>query len=203
MIGKPSKAKINGTLYIQPPAKTTVSICKGCGKEFTHKVSSKAKYCECWFYRSPKIKTNCIHCGKEYYKWSKSKSKYCNRNCYWNHLKISLRGDKSHLWKGGLTKKSKKIRSRADYKEWRESVFIRDGYSCQECSVVDYKNKNRTLNAHHIKSFSKHPELRIDINNGITLCLDCHQKKHPQRLSNFKAGKKRFDLVTSQTALQL
>jgi len=35
---------------------------------------------------------------------------------------------------------------------------------------------NKTLEADHIKAFSEYPELIYDINNGRTLCKECHKK---------------------------
>ena len=34
------------------------------------------------------------------------------------------------------------------------------------------------LHVHHIKSFDKFPELRTELENGITLCGDCHYEIH-------------------------
>ena len=36
--------------------------------------------------------------------------------------------------------------------------------------------KTVTLNADHIKPFAYFPELRFAIDNGRTLCVDCHKK---------------------------
>lgn len=71
---------------------------------------------------------------------------------------------------GNKTSEAKKIRTSIPYKEWRISVFQRDNYTCKICT-----KKGGKLNADHIKPFSLYPELRLDINNGRTLCIDCHK----------------------------
>lgn len=81
------------------------------------------------------------------------------------------KGEKSCSWKGGVTPLNKKIRKSFESKIWRLAVFERDTYTCQKCG--DKRGGN--LNAHHIKSFSQHPELRFDVDNGITYCEDCHE----------------------------
>ena len=65
-------------------------------------------------------------------------------------------------------------RNMPEYIEWRNAVYERDDYICQDCGAAGGK-----LNAHHIKEWSLHPELRFDVDNGITLCFDCHALKHP------------------------
>lgn len=96
-------------------------------------------------------------------------------------------GDKCAFWKGGISEDNEKIRKIMEYKDWRTSVYKRDDYTCQECKKVGGR-----LHAHHIKFFSKIiKENKIksiedaincmelwDINNGITLCVDCHKTMH-------------------------
>ena len=65
-------------------------------------------------------------------------------------------------------------RNMPEYIAWRAAVYERDDFTCQECG-----RRGVSLNAHHIKHWQHHPELRFDLSNGITLCEDCHAKKHP------------------------
>jgi hypothetical protein len=37
------------------------------------------------------------------------------------------------------------------------------------------------LVAHHFKSWDEFPELRLDVDNGITLCKPCHQSIHASK----------------------
>jgi hypothetical protein len=50
-------------------------------------------------------------------------------------------------------------------------VRARDG-KCVECGTAD------DLHAHHIKPKHSHPELKLDPNNGKTLCYRCHKREH-------------------------
>ena len=81
------------------------------------------------------------------------------------------KGAKCHFWKGGVAKKNDLIRHSLEYKQWREAVYKRDNYICVLCG---YKGGNK-LNADHIKRFSEYPTLRFNLDNGRTLCVDCHR----------------------------
>ena len=79
--------------------------------------------------------------------------------------------EKKKFWKGGIIAETKRIRKSFEIRLWREAVFARDDWTCQECRV-----RGGELNAHHIKSFAWFPELRTAIDNGVTLCKKCHLK---------------------------
>lgn len=55
---------------------------------------------------------------------------------------------------------------------WQRSVKERDNFTCQHCHTTTH------LHAHHVKPQAAFPELMHDINNGITLCRDCHLDEH-------------------------
>lgn len=76
-------------------------------------------------------------------------------------------------WRGGTSSERNRIQATKKYKEWRKAVYKRDGYKCVLCFVV---GNGKNLNADHIKSFKDYPELRTELSNGRTLCVDCHRK---------------------------
>lgn len=65
-----------------------------------------------------------------------------------------------------------------ELKEWRKKVFTRDKYICQECG------EKRNLQAHHLIGWAENEEARFDLNNGKTLCIDCHGKIHGKDFRN-------------------
>ena len=85
------------------------------------------------------------------------------------------RGEKSHLWKGGITSENNRIRTSLEYKLWRKSVFERDNWTCVWCKKRNGNGETIILNADHIKPFCDYPELRFAIDNGRTLCIGCHR----------------------------
>lgn len=83
------------------------------------------------------------------------------------------KGEKNTRWKGGVARKRSE-RFTIEYIYWRKAVYHRDNYTCQCCGV----HGSTDLNAHHIMNWKDNPDLRFDVNNGITLCESCHLLFH-------------------------
>lgn len=95
------------------------------------------------------------------------------------HAGVTPEGE-ALIWFGSKTppweRTNREIRNSQEYTEWRTKVFERDEYTCQHCKKVGVE-----LNAHHIKEFSKYPDKRFDIDNGLTLCVACHKEVHRKK----------------------
>lgn len=59
------------------------------------------------------------------------------------------------------------------HKQWSRSVKNLDSWKCR----VSNKECSGRLVAHHILTWKAHPELRYEVNNGITLCHFHHPRK--------------------------
>ena len=104
----------------------------------------------------------------------------------WNKGKRHLAGEKNPNWQGGITKLSSKIRSCFEYRQWRSDVFSRDDFTCQLCDMrggelnVDHFPISfaEIFHTNQIDSIEKALECEEfwNINNGRTLCVDCHKK---------------------------
>jgi hypothetical protein len=79
-------------------------------------------------------------------------------------------GERNGSWRGGISKLRDVLRKTKEYKSWYMSVLRRDEFKCTEC---DSKKK---LEIHHKKPVSLFPELRINMDNAVTLCRECHTK---------------------------
>lgn len=99
----------------------------------------------------------------------------------------SNKGENNPNWKNGqgITEINLIVRQLEKYKEWRFAVFQRDNFVCVQCGDI-----SKEINADHIKKFSdimrennitttEQAELCSelwDVNNGRTLCVECHRK---------------------------
>jgi hypothetical protein len=95
-------------------------------------------------------------------------------------MSVSSKGSKSFLWKGGISSDYHLQRSCVESKLWREAVIRRDNSTCIWCLKKSGWDKDEkikvVLHADHIKPFLNYPELRFAIDNGRTLCAECHRK---------------------------
>lgn len=142
----------------------------------------------------------CEYCGQKLRKRQVyNKQRFCSSKCRSEKLPMPPRPDRtgSTPWNKGLTimtderikrmaknrmgiknwsykhGKSKSHRTQwrtAIHKAWRKSVFERDDYKCVLCG------NGGELNADHINCFAHNELLRYELNNGRTLCVECHKK---------------------------
>lgn len=88
---------------------------------------------------------------------------------------LSVKGERHPRWIKDRSKlKHPRLWHTAESDAWYKSVFSRDCFTCQVCG----DNKGGNLNAHHKFPWKDFPQLRFDINNGITLCEKCHIEIH-------------------------
>jgi len=150
----------------------------GKGKKLSEE--TKKKLSDALKGKMPKNAKNLAEIGKKF--------RFVKGFTPWNKGKkwLEQTGENSPLWKGGKTPLIRLLRTQAQYRQWRSDVFTRDEFTCQECSK---KGKDAFIEAHHIKSFAQiihdnkietreegiNCEELWNINNGITLCHECHK----------------------------
>ncbi len=85
---------------------------------------------------------------------------------------------RKHKWYPG---KYPGWRQGVEYQAWRKDVLWRDNWTCVQCRQV-----GGVLCAHHVLSGEIYEKQRFNINNGVTLCVICHNSLHGERKRKFK-----------------
>lgn len=151
-------------------------VCPICQTAFTvHKTHidrGQGIYCSVSCARSgspthPRTRrqVECAICGQQFEKHlaeikkNKDGLHFCSSVCWYKHN----RGENHYLWDGGQNE-----RVNANYVEWHKAVLGRDRFHCRICHA------RSKLEAHHIQRFATHPDRRWVVDNGLTLCHDCH-----------------------------
>ncbi len=153
------------------------SMCPVCHVQFYQRLSDHKMWCskkcaDIGRQKNPRYLVMCLTCGKPFEAirklHSNNRNVYCSLKCrnigYHQYV-----AEKNPNWKGG----KKQERSWVKYKEWRDAVFQRDDYRCRRCFL-----KGVELNAHHVKPWATNEDDRFNVDNGLTLCFDCHMVEH-------------------------
>lgn len=165
-------------------------FCNHCGEAFQEYKSrierGRGKFCskDCMYAGADtRQEFVCDGCGvvdtRQKTRLNRHENNFCSAEC-----SQEFHQQENHpMWDGG----SEKFTHTPEGKEWRTSVFKRDDYTCQDCGS---SGANTYLNAHHIKPREEYPELEADVDNGITLCTDCHAGRHDEPVSSLILSQK-------------
>jgi len=137
--------------------------CKKCGELMLLRKNSEIQYCS----------QICYHLDT-YHNRAKGKTWLLSDNSKLNHS-LSQLGEKNHNWKGGCV-------PRPRMRFTRKQILKRDNFKCGVCGLpgsVNYRGKfTKRLVVHHIDSYDKYSDKRLDETNLVTLCTHCHKDFH-------------------------
>ena len=171
----PSRAKRNKYSYCSREcwklAKvTSVTIpCEVCGLEISRSPyqlkNNKRSYCsrECTdIGKVTKELVKCNTCGIKFKKFPSTlkDNNYCSNKC----SRLGSRKPEEEL--------SNRSRTHKD-KLWAIKVKEQDDFTCQKCGKV-----GGVLRSHHIVGYADSKDLRLDVDNGVCLCEECHTGFH-------------------------
>jgi len=167
--------------------KLTSVLKKNGGKAFCSRfcyAESRRTFNTVAYVNKKETQTECICCGKSFIikNWRfKGHGKHCcSTECNRKVIGKSFRLETTPLYKA--------IRTSSKMFEWRIAVYTRDGNKCRICGA-------KSKNVHHIIHFKDllgnsnvktlddvyNYEPLWDVDNGISLCLECHKNEHKKK----------------------
>jgi hypothetical protein len=138
-------------------------MCILCSKQFkVPKYRSIAKYCS----KKCHTESGCLT-----RKGIKNSPETIQKICKARAKQVMPLGEKHPRWIKDRSKlKISDNRDNTQCRYWAYGVKKRDLGKCR----MSNKDCKGQLEAHHILNWVEYPELRYDVNNGITLCLNHH-----------------------------
>lgn len=107
-------------------------------------------------------RSECGYCDEhleEYQENEKQRKKQTNRFYNKNRDKVLYKFYQSNQWKSV-----------------RLAALIRDNYLCQDC--IKEKKITEAQHVHHIEEVKDNWDRRYDIENVVSLCPPCHNRRH-------------------------
>lgn len=119
-------------------------------------------------FRGGPDRRTCPQCGAGFECRKASKQKFCSKPCA-DKGGLRYEGKAHPLYNPDSRRRSRQGKHGA----WARAVISRDKATCQHCGA-----RGVSLHAHHISPFETFPELRWEVDNGLTLCAPCHWNVH-------------------------
>ena len=187
--------------------------CDVCGKKITravsrlkrnnHNVCSRECYSKLATMNNSKIEIECPNCNKFFSVWpyrvKRDKIICCSPSCA---TEFRLKDSKNHpLYNPEISeekrqKRKAKERTSKDVR-WRRNILIKYNFTCQICG----KNQGKLV-AHHLDGYLKYPDKRLDLDNGVCLCRECHIDFH-KKFKNDTTKKQFLQYVNQNRRLSL
>ncbi len=92
-------------------------------------------------------------------------------NCNFDNLICKLKKITSEEIKIKLEKFTNRYKWNGPDYIWRQIIKNKSNKTCEVCGV---QKSLSMLHAHHLYSYSEYPQYRIDPQNGVCLCKNCH-----------------------------
>ncbi len=102
-------------------------------------------------------------------------------------------------------KEVKAFYNSSKWKQKRIDILTRDCWECQDCRKrLEEAARNgtklrgrdskiwRAEEVHHIKELKEHPDLALEDDNLVSLCIQCHNIRHGRNQYKFVKRKKRL-----------
>jgi hypothetical protein len=159
--------------------------CAACGQPFTMVPSRPRAACsrECAYrlrgQRSRDTQSRrqtlvCEWCGAEKLAPpSRAARRFCSPVCAY----AANTGAGNIRWKGGVTTESRAFYSSTEWRNLCARVWARDRRHCLRCSQI-WTRGSESFHVHHVASWTRYPELRLDMDNLVLLCAPCHRSVH-------------------------